>query len=214
MADQNSITIQTLIACGLAPTQARQFAQPLSEACEHFVINTPIRQAGLIGQCRVESANFCRIEENMHYTTTDRVIKVYSGSVKTIGAAYPLLNNPKGLANRVYANRLGNGSELSGDGWKFHGRGLIQLTGRDNYAEFASSYIGDSATADDSVALFESDPIKTSCMSAAWFFVVAGCLPLADSSNWDAITRKVNGPAMLEAATRKQYSQQASQALR
>lgn len=198
------ISVAALIAAGIGPTQARQFCAPLSAACARFGINTPARIAGFIAQCRVESANFTALEEGLSYRTPERIRQVFPSRVKSMADAALLVRNPQGLANRVYADRLGNRDEASGDGWRFRGRGLKQLTGRDNYNDAAEGLNRPYVTNPELVALPDD-----ACMTAAWFWHgVKGNL-LADSAQWDAITRAVNGPGMLQADLRRQYSDEA-----
>lgn len=191
------ISIASLIAAGLKPTQARTFAEPLARACEHFRIDTPARVAGFIGQCIVESSGFAALEESLYYSTPERIRAVFPTRVQSMAEAAQLARNPRALANRVYAGRLGNGDEASGDGWRFRGRGLIQLTGRSNYAAASVGCHRSYTSEPDLVALPED-----ACMTAAWFWASAGLGTLADLKDWDGITRRVNGPAMLHKAER------------
>jgi len=197
------ITITTLIAAGIAPTQARMFAEPLARACERFGITTPAAVAAFIGQCRAESADFTRLEEGLYYTTPERIRAVFPSRVPSLADAAKLARNPKALANRVYASRLGNGDEASGDGYRFIGRGLIQLTGRDNYTAAAADCGKLYLERPDLVAQPED-----ACLTAAWFWASRNLSTLADSAQWDAITRAVNGPAMLHSDLRRQYTQE------
>lgn len=202
------ISIDTLIRCGLHPTQARAFADPLAAACARFGIDTPRRVAGFVAQCRVESADFTRLEEGLFYTTPARIRAVFPSRVKSEADAATLARNPRALANRVYAGRLGNGDEASGDGWAYRGRGLIQLTGRDNYAAAAAACGKLYLERPDLVAQPED-----ACLTAAWFWASAGLNALADTRNWDGITRRVNGPAMLHKAERAAATLAALEAL-
>lgn len=202
------ITIATLIACGIAPTQARAFADPLATACARFSIDTPQRVAGFIGQCVVESVGFTRLEEGLFYTTPERIRSVFPSRVPSLAVAATLARNPRALANRVYAGRLGNGDEASGDGWAYRGRGLIQLTGRDNYAAAAAGCGKLYLERPDLVAQPED-----AALTAAWFWSSAGLNALADTKNWDGITRRVNGPAMLHKAERTAATLEALEAL-
>ncbi len=201
------ISIATLIAAGIAPTAARVFADPLAAACGHFDIGTPARQAAFVSQCAHESADFTRLEESLYYRTPERIRVMWPTRVPSLSEAAKLCGKPQALANRVYCNRNGNGDESSGDGWTYIGRGLIQLTGRANYLA-AESAIGEP---------YKSSPELVAkpahaCMTAAWYFAAAGCNPLADASNIDAITRKINGPAMAGAPNRRQKYEEAARA--
>jgi putative chitinase len=105
---------------------------PLNAAAERFEIHTRERVAAFLAQIAHESAELCRLEENLSYTAA-RIVAVWPGRFPTLESALPFERAPELLANRVYASRLGNGDIDSGDGWRFRGRGLLQLTGRGNY---------------------------------------------------------------------------------
>lgn len=197
------ITAAALIAAGIGPTQARQFAPSLAAACARFDINTAARVAAFVAQCRVESAGFTALEEGLHYTTPERVRQIFPSRVPSLADAATLVRRPQALANRVYSGRLGNGNEASGDGWRYRGRGLKQLTGRANYTDAAVGLGRPYVTQPELVALPED-----ACLTAAWYWHAAKCNILADSGQWDAITRAVNGPGMLQAAVRAQYSRE------
>lgn len=192
--------IQTLIACGVNPTQAKQFAEPLKAAMALNDILTPEKQAAFIAQCMIESASFTRLEENLFYTTPERIRAVWPSRFSSVEQAALYTRNPKALANFVYANRNGNGDVASGDGYAFLGRGLIMLTGRDNYRAasigvgFASAYIH----RPDMVA----EP-PDAALTAAWFWRDRGCNRAMDSGNFNQTTRIINGPAMLHKKERE-----------
>lgn len=107
--------------------------QPLFEKYE---INTTNRAAGFLAQCSHESSGFKVLQENLNYSAA-ALLKVFPKYFKTMEEAEMYAGKPKKIANKVYANRMGNGSEESGDGYKYRGRGCIQLTGKDNYRKFA-----------------------------------------------------------------------------
>jgi len=201
------ILVSSLIAAGIAPAQARLFSQPLALACQRFEINTPARVGAFIGQCRVESADFTMLEESLFYRQPERIRQVFSSRVPSLQLAAQLVRNPQGLANLVYANRLGNGDVPTGDGWRYRGRGLKQLTGRANYTDAAIALNRPYVERPDLVALPED-----ACLTAAWYWHTAKCNMLADSAQWDAITRAVNGPAMLAKDQRRQFTEDAIEA--
>jgi len=202
------IDMADLIAAGVPPTQARAFLAPLSAACERFDINTPARLGGFVAQCRVESADFTRLEENLAYRTPERLRAVFPTRVPSLlDAAQLVAAGPRAIANRVYAGKIGNGDEASGDGWRFRGRGIKMLTGRANYADAAAALARPYLDQPDLVATPED-----ACLTAAWFWHTIKGNALADSAQWGAITRAVNGPAMLQADLRQQYSEEAARA--
>jgi len=192
------IQLASLVAAGIGPTQARLFAAPLAEACTRFGIDTPQRQAAFVAQCAHESRLFTALEEGLFYRTPERICAIFRSTVPDVGAAQPLACNPKLLACHVYANRNGNGDAASGDGWRYRGRGLIQLTGRANYSRAALALGRPYVDQPDLV----QEPLDA-CLTAAWFWNAAKLNNLADAARIDDITRAVNGPAMAGAADRR-----------
>jgi putative chitinase len=183
------IEIATLIALGIGPTQARQFAGPLSPSCTLYGIDTPARQAAFIAQCAHESQMFVHLDENLYYSSPERIQAVFPSHVKSVDDAAHLAKNPQALANRVYANRMGNGDEASGDGWRFRGAGLLMLTGRENHEACALAV----KQPIDSIGDWMRQPYGA-CLSAAWFWASKPKLnALADTGDIDAVSRIVNG---------------------
>ena len=143
--------------------------------------------AAFIGQCGHESGGFKLKDENLSYSA-ERLMVVWPKRFPTIEVARKYSGKPEKLANRVYANRLGNGDEASGDGWRYRGRGLIQLTGKANYAA-AGKYLGDDLVTYPGLvgeALYAA-------LTAGWFWEVQKLNALADQLDHAAITRKING---------------------
>lgn len=181
---------------------AATWLPPLTAAFAKFDVNTDRRKAVAVGQFLVEAgAGFNEIKENLNYTHADRLVQVYPSYFKTVQDAQPYCGNPEKLGNHVYANRLGNGDEATGDGFRFRGRGLIQLTGRAEYAEFGAT-IGKSA--EDTAAYCETP--EGAAMSGCWYLSSRGCLPLADQWQISMVTKKVNGAAMLGNQQRIDYA--------
>lgn len=194
------ISIAAIRASGVLEAQARAFAPHLAAACERFDISTKQRIAGFLAQASHESAGMTRLEENLNYTTPARIRAVWPSRFKSDAEAAQFVRNPAKLANRVYSNKLGNGDEASGDGARFLGRGLLQLTGRSNYAA-ASDGVGiDYKARPELVALPEH-----AALTAAWFWAKAGCNGLMDAGDIDGTTRRINGPAMLGAQERRDH---------
>jgi len=158
---------------------------PLNQVFVKYDLGTPKRQAAFIGQCAVESANFTRLQENLNYSA-QRLTQVWPSRFPNISMAEPYANNPEKLADFVYAGRMGNLQD--GDGWKFHGRGLIQLTGRENYANCGSG-IG--------VDLIDNPDLlltpQYAVLSAGWFWNRKQLNLLADTQEYGAMTRRING---------------------
>lgn len=164
-----------------------KWLEPLNDVFDKFEINTPERQAAFIGQCQHESANFKVLEENLHYKA-ESLMRVWSSRFPTIEIANEYANNPEKIANKVYANRMGNGDEASGDGWNYHGRGLIQLTGKTNYGNCGSDLGVD----------FIGDPSRVAtpeyaALSAGWFWSTHGLNALADAKDYTGMTKRING---------------------
>lgn len=192
------LDVATLVRCGVAPTQARLYAEPLARACTRFGIDSRARVAAFLAQVHHESAGFTRTEENLYYTTPERIRAMWPTRATTLADAAKLCRNPKALASKVYANRLGNGDESSGEGWTYRGRGLIQLTGRSNYHVAGDALNYDYVRVPDAVA----EPIGA-CQTAAWFWASVHGNELADASLIDELTRRINGSAMAGADSRR-----------
>lgn len=202
------ISVSQLIAGGASPTAAKALQPALAAPLARFAINTPARAGAFLAQCHVESAGFARLEENLFYTTAKAVRSCWPKRFPTDASCAPFLRNPKALASRAYAGRNGNGDEASGDGWRFRGRGLIQLTGRENYRN-AGRGLG---------RPYEAEPelvadLAQAVMTAAWFWDSIGGNARADAGNIDGITKRVNGEQMREAAQRRGLTQRYRRAL-
>ena len=157
----------------------------INETFERFQINTPKRQAAFIGQCQHESGNFKTLQENLHYSA-DGLMRTWPSRFPSADVAQQYANNPEKIANKVYAGRMGNTEE--GDGWKFHGRGLIQLTGRENYDNCGK---GIGAVLADKPQLLVGP--YYACMSAGWFWNKKGLNDLADKRDYPEMTKRING---------------------
>jgi predicted chitinase len=181
----------------------------LSAAFTKFDMVSHKRIAAAVGQFLVEAGSaFQEVVENLRYTHASRIVAVFPNEFPTVADAQPFVDNPEALGNRAYANKLGNGDEVSGDGFRFRGRGLIQLTGRDEYTGFGTT-IGMTA---EQAAQFCETPAGAA-MSGCFYLASRGCLPLADVWALSKITRKVNGAAMLGNKERIDFSNAMLQAL-
>jgi putative chitinase len=162
----------------------------IPDTAAKFQINTPLRLAHFLAQCGHESGGFRATQENLNYSAKglNGIFKKY---FPTEASAAAYARNPQKIANKVYGGRMGNGLEASGDGYKFRGRGYIQLTGKDNYTAFGKAIGEDICANPDKVAS------TYALLSAAWFFSKNGLHKMADGGATDAvvtsITKRVNG---------------------
>jgi putative chitinase len=162
-------------------------AEVLTEQFEKYEINTVNRAAGFLAQCGHESAGFTILKENLNYSA-EGLNKIFKKYFPTLADATPYARNPQKIANKVYGNRMGNGPESSGDGFKFCGRGAIQLTGRDNYTQFAKS-VG--ITVEEAVADLET--LDGAIESACWFWKKNGLNAICDADDIVKMTKRING---------------------
>lgn len=150
-------------------------------------ITTPKQQSAFIGQCGHESGNFTKLEENLNYSA-DRLMVIWPKRFPTINIAQPYHRNPRKIANKVYANRMGNRDEASDDGWRFRGSGWVQLTGHDNF------YHAGKALGVDLV--MNPDLVRTpqyAALTAGWYWATHNCNQLAESGDWNGLTKRING---------------------
>mgnify|MGYP005993668781 CR=1 FL=1 len=175
--------------CGVTPDGA--FGPNTARAiAKHYGLDAK-RGAHLLGQAAHESGNFLISEENLYYRAST-MCRVWPSRFKSEAEAEPYAKNPEKLANKVYSGRMGNGPESSGDGWKYAGKGFIQLTGKDNTRAFAE-HIGRDSLVDDPSPIAD----ELAMDSAIFFFEKNGLFNLADEGVTDdvikRITKKVNG---------------------
>ena len=165
----------------------QQWLEPLNEAFAKYDISTPARQAFFIGQCAHESNNFRVLEENLHYSAT-ALMRIWPSRFPNLDVANQFAGNAEKIANKVYAGRMGNGDEASGDGYAYRGRGLFQLTGKENY-ERCGEALG--------VDLINQPQLLATphyaALSAGWFWNKKGLNALADSKDYDTMTKRING---------------------
>lgn len=162
-------------------------AEVLNEQFEKYEINTVNRAAGFLAQCGHESNGFTVLKENLNYSA-DGLTKIFHKYFPDAASAASYARNPQKIANKVYGGRMGNGPESSGDGFKFCGRGAIQLTGRDNYTKFANS-VG--MTVEEAVADLET--LDGAIESACWFWKTNGLNAICDADDIVKMTKRING---------------------
>lgn len=164
-----------------------EWVDALNETFQRFGINTPRQRAAFIGQCGHECGNFRILEENLNYRAAT-LMKLWPKRFPTQEIANEYEKQPKKIANKVYSSRMGNRDEASGDGWRFRGRGAIQLTGSDGYFHAGKALGVDFWANPDLVAT-----PKYAALTAGWFWSTHKCNELAESANWTALTKKING---------------------
>lgn len=184
---------------------AAAWIDPLTAAMARFAIDTPQRMAAFLAQVAHESTETTRLEENLNYSA-QRLMAVWPRRFPTLDAAQPYARNPQKLANRVYAGRGGNGSEASADGWRYRGRGLFQLTCKDNY-RIAAAALG--------LPLLEQPDLvatpQVAALTAAHYWQRLGLNTIADHQSGDdderdfeKISIRING-GRVGLAERKRY---------
>jgi putative chitinase len=165
---------------------------------DSFDIKTPIRRAAFYAQIDHESQHFTRLSENLNYSI-EGLLKTWPSRF-TVATAKSYARNPEKIANLVYANRMGNGNESSGDGWKFRGAGFIQLTGKDNQLAFAS-FKGISLNEVGDYLRTEKGAMESAC----WFWKTRNLNVYADAGKIDFISKIVNGGTVGISERRKLY---------
>jgi putative chitinase len=162
----------------------------IPNAIQNFGVNTPLRLAHFLAQCGHESGGFRLTQENLNYSAKG-LMGIFKKYFPTQALADAYARKPEKIANKVYGNRMGNGPETSGEGYKFRGRGYIQLTGKQNYTAF------DAAVEDDILANPDLVSGKHALASAAWFWKKNGLNLIADTGSSTEvvtkITKRVNG---------------------
>lgn len=159
----------------------------INDTLAKFGINTPLRVSHFLAQLLHESGNLQFLKENLNYSAKGLTTTFHKYFI-TEAVATPYARNQEKIANKVYANRMGNGDEKSGDGWRFKGRGYIQLTGRENYTSLSKDTGVDFVNHPE---LLET--IQYAALSAGWFWNKNGLNNLADKDDVLNITKRING---------------------
>lgn len=161
--------------------------ESLAKILPKYEIDTVERVAGFLAQCGHESGGFTIFKENLNYRA-ETLVKVFPKYFKSLSEAQSFEKQPEKIANRVYGGRMGNGPEASGEGFKFRGRGYIQLTGKDNYTAFSKSV---NKTIDEAVAYLETT--DGAIESACWYWNSRNLNATCDAKDIVAMTKKING---------------------
>jgi putative chitinase len=195
---------------------AQKWVDAVAAACQEFNINTPQRIAGFLSQCAHESGGFERLQENLNYSA-DGMAGIWPKRFAVLGPdkkplkkdgknqpnkfALALHRKPEMIANVVYSGRMGNGPTESGEGWLYRGRGLKQLTGKDNHRA-CSAGLGVDLVANPDLLL---EPVYAA-RSAAWFWATNKCNNFADSGDIEGLTKKINGGLIGIEDRKKRYA--------
>ena len=174
----NSEQLKTL---GIDP----KWEEPLNEVFAKYEINTPLRQAAFIGQCQHESGNFKFVKENLNYSAK-ALMATWPSRFPNPEVAAEYERQPEKIADKVYSGRMGNTED--GDGSKYIGRGLIQVTGKENYTHCGQA-LGVDLLANPELL----EQPKYAALSAGWFWNKKGLNALADSMDIDTMTKRING---------------------
>ena len=179
-----------------------QYVDPLNMVGEHFGLFENVkRMAAFLAQVSHESGGFNFTKEGLSYSAV-QLNKVFKKYFPTVGSAEPYARKPEKIASKVYANRMGNGNEASGDGYKFCGRGLIQLTGKANYTKFAKAINKELAEA---VQYLETP--EGAVASAGWFWDVNKLSVYADKEDFIGLTKRINGGTIGLIDRKKHYAE-------
>ena len=184
------VTIELLTA--MCPKTKRSilegFVEPLNTVAEYYeMFENPRRVAGFLAQIAHESGGFNAVVENLNYSAKG-LMGTFKKYFPTEELAKQYERKPEMIANRVYANRMKNGDEYSGDGFRFRGRGLIQLTGRDNYTRFAEAL---DMSLEDTVRYLETP--NGAVASAGWFWDNNKLNQFCDKDDFVTLTKRING---------------------
>ncbi|MEP0264102.1 glycoside hydrolase family 19 protein [Dokdonia sp.] len=175
----------------IVPDVSWKFIEPYlgiyEEVLEKYEINTPLRKAHFLAQISHESGSFRFVIENLNYSAK-ALFAVFRKYFPTLAAAELCARQPEKIANKVYSSRMGNGDEASGEGWKYRGRGLIQLTGKDNYKAFSADTGQDFVANPDLVTQPE-----WALSSACWFWKKRKINQFADADDIHMVTKRING---------------------
>ncbi len=208
--------VEHIVAAGVKQAAAQKWVDAVAAACQEFNINTPQRIAGFLSQCAHESGGFERLQENLNYSA-DGMAGIWPRRFAVLGPdgkpvkkdgknqpnkfALALHRKPEMIANVVYSSRMGNGPTESGEGWKYRGRGLKQLTGKDNHRA-CSAGLGVDLVENPDLLL---EPVYAA-RSAAWFWATNKCNNFADAGDIEGLTKKINGGLIGIEDRKKRYA--------
>lgn len=185
-------------ATGCGPRTAERYAPAITKAALQYSINTPKRLAAFIAQIAHETGGFCVLEENLNYSAAG--LRAIFPKHFTAAEASEYAHKPEAIGDRAYGGRMGNGPEGTGDGFKYRGRGLLQLTGKDDYRDCGAALCLDLLGHPELV----NEP-ETAALAAAWEWNRGRLNELADKMQFEAITLRINGGLNGQAARARLY---------
>lgn len=180
-------TQEKLAKCLSRNKNTAELFEVFSEVLPRYEITTIERVAAFLAQCGHESADFTVLKENLNYSA-EGLTKVFPKRFPSLAVAQSYNRQPEKIANKIYADRMGNGPEASGEGYKFRGRGAIQLTGKENYSKFAASV---DKSLEEAVAYTET--LAGAIESACWFWTTNKLNDIADKNDIVTLTKRING---------------------
>jgi len=183
------ITVEQFIEMFPKNKNPQAWTTALNEVLPTYKIDTPERIASFLAQCGHESSGFTVLQENLNYSA-DGLNKIFKKYFPTLDSAQPYARKPEMIANRVYGGRMGNGDEASGEGYRYRGRGPIQLTGKDNYTACSDFLFQDDTLLQNPDMLL--DP-EYALHSACWFWWKNDLNNYADSADLVTMTKRING---------------------
>lgn len=182
-------TEEKLARCIHKNKDPHSWYEALAEQLPKFYIVTPARVAGFISQCQHESLDFTILEENLNYGAKG-LRGLFGKYFPTDELAKQYERKPQLIANKIYGGRMGNGPEASGDGFKFRGRGILQITGRSNYTQCSRDLFGDDTLAENPDLLSEPD---YAILSACWFWHKNRLNDICDKGDVVLLSKRING---------------------
>ena len=182
-------TAEQLAQCITKNKNPQEWYEGLYEQLPKFAIVTPARVAGFISQCQHESLDFTILTENLNYGDKG-LMSIFKKYYPDPSLAKAHQRKPQLIANRVYSGRMGNGPESSGDGYKYRGRGLVQLTGRSNYTQCSRDLFGDDCLVDDPDLLLNPE---WAILSACWFWHKNKLNDICDKGDVVLLSKRING---------------------
>jgi putative chitinase len=183
-------TAEKLAKCIKKNKNPQEWWEGLYNQLPKFYIISPARVAGFVSQCQHESADFTILTENLNYGAKG-LLGIFKKYFPNEALAKQYERKPQMIANKVYANRMGNGPESSGDGWTFRGRGLVQLTGRANYTQCSRDLFGDDTLVEDPDVVANTP--EYAILTACWFWHKNRLNDFCDKGDVITLSKRING---------------------